>query len=465
MASKEVRSRTNSPSSQERTKYFYVPEEVIEEILAHLPIKNAACLSILSKRFVNSWKLCRDLSFTKEISRKFSKEEFVKFINNFMLNFSDKNMHRFSLYFDPTDQIDLVQNWVHKAIQCGITELELDFTVAEQTYMLSFFLTNIENLKLLKLNKCELDFIPTPDGSCPLQQITLQNVRVPSFTLEAIFSNCLKLRTLELTNCEFLYNLKILAQDLKGFTVLVVKNCTGLLLMRINAPSLHSIHYEGKMCEFKFESDLPDLSDVVLNITSPRAFQLLPHRNNVINALANVTTLAVNHTFLEALCARFGKHGYEGMDFLLWKLKEFQLFVGGDSHINPLDIAIFLKKCPCVERVLIDLGKYAFAESVFWEHHGKNFFMSFGPTFPFLGYVKIKGFTLKGMHVSMARLFLKNAPYLRSLEIVGARNDMDTVRITPEWIARGIWTNAKIEIHEYIKDKSGIFPSVRSKVI
>ncbi|XP_073030867.1 putative FBD-associated F-box protein At1g61330 [Primulina eburnea] len=193
MASKEVRSRKNSPSSQERTKYFYVPEEVIEEILAYLPIKDAACLSILSKRFVNSWKLCRDLSFTKEISRKFSKEEF---------------------------------NWVHKAIQCGITELELDFTVAEQTYMLSFFLTNIENLKLLKLNKCELDFIPTPDGSCPLLQITLQNVRVPSFTLEAIFSNCLKLRTLELTNCEFLYNLKILAQDLKGFTVLVVKNCT-----------------------------------------------------------------------------------------------------------------------------------------------------------------------------------------------------------------------------------------------
>ncbi|XP_073128905.1 putative FBD-associated F-box protein At1g61330 [Henckelia pumila] len=374
MASKEAKIHTNSPSSHERAKYVYVPEEVIEEILSHLPIKDAACLSILSKRFVNSWKLCRNLSFTKEISKKFTRPGFINFINMFLLKFSGKNMHRFSLYFDPAEHIDLVQCWVHKALKCEITELELDFTVAEQTYMLSFFLSNIENLKVLKLNKCELDLVPKPNGLCPLLQITLQNVRVPSFTLQAMFSNCLKLRTLELISCEFLYNLKILAQDLKGFSVLVVKNCSGLLSIRINAPTLQTFHYEGKICEFKFESGLPDLSDVVLNITSPRAFQLLPHRNSVVIALANVTTLSVNHTFLEALCARFGEHGYMEMDFFLWKLKEFQLLVGGESHINPLDIAIFIKKCPCLQRVLIDLGKYALAGSVYWEHHGRKLF-------------------------------------------------------------------------------------------
>lgn len=44
------------------------------------------------------------------------------------------------------------------------------------------------------------------------------------------------------------------------------------------------------------------------------------------------------------------------MEFYLWKLKELHLFVGGESHINPLDIALFLKKCPRVERLFIDVS-------------------------------------------------------------------------------------------------------------
>ncbi|KZV51985.1 hypothetical protein F511_08595 [Dorcoceras hygrometricum] len=453
-------SRRNAPSSHERSKYLHIPVEIIEEILAYLPIKEAASLSILSKRFSNSWKFSRDLSFTKEISRKFSKEEFVKLINDRILDFSDTNMRRFSLYFDPTDLVSLVKYWVHRAIHCGITELELDFTTAEATHMISHFLSHINNLKILKLNKCELDVIPRPNGVCPLLQITLQNVRVPSFTLQEIFSCCLMLRTLELMDCELIYNLKIFGQDLKSFTVLVVKNCNNVLAMRINAPSLHSFHYEGKICEFRFESDFPHLNNVVLNITSPRAFQLLRHRNQVIIALANITKLAVSHTFLEALATRFGLYGYMEMDFYLWKLKEFNLLVGGESNINPLDIAIFLKRCPCVERVLIDVGKYAFAESLFWERHGRKNFIGFGALFPLLRFVKIKGFTLKEMHVSMARLFLKNAPYLQNLVIIGARNEMSALRVTPEWLAGGIWTNAKIEMHEYMRDSSPTFPSV-----
>lgn len=288
-----------SPSSHKGTEYHHIPEEIVESILSYLPLKEAACLSILSKRFVNSWKFSRNLSFTKEIASKFSKEEFVKFIHDFFLKFSDTNMYRFCLYLDPTSQMDLVQYWVQKAIRSGITELDLDFTQSEQTHMLSFVLSNIEKLRILKLNKCELDLIAKPQVFCLLQQIKLQNVSVPTYSSQVIFFVCLKLTTLEFINCNILYNLKIYAQNLKWFTVLVVKNCTGILTIRIRAPSLHTLHYHGKICEFKFESRLPFLSDVVFEITSPRSFQLLPHRNDVMITLSRVTRLAVNHTILE----------------------------------------------------------------------------------------------------------------------------------------------------------------------
>ncbi|XP_075486534.1 putative FBD-associated F-box protein At1g61330 [Primulina tabacum] len=187
--------------------------------------------------------------------------------------------------------------------------------------------------------------------------------------------------TSEFINCDILYNLKNYARDLKWFTVLVVKNCKGILTIRIKAPSLHTLHYHGKICEFRFESRLPYLSDVVFEITSPRAFQLLPRRKDVMIDLSRVTRLAVNHTILEALCARSEESGYMEFEFDLWKLKELHLLVGGESHVNPLDIALFLKKCPRVERLFIDLRKYAFAESLFWENYGRKNFAEFAQHF------------------------------------------------------------------------------------
>lgn len=37
-------------------------------------------------------------------------------------------------------------------------------------------------------------------------------------------------------------------------------------------------------------------------------------------------------------------------------LKEFQLVMERDTFINPLDIALFLSNCPCLERVFIDVS-------------------------------------------------------------------------------------------------------------
>ncbi|KAG8377982.1 hypothetical protein BUALT_Bualt08G0090400 [Buddleja alternifolia] len=305
---------SHSQRSHNRIIISDMADDVVERIASFLPIKDAHRLSVLSRRFRYSWKFCRDFSFDRNFAENLSKDEFKNIVNNFFHHHSNPSADRFRLYFDANGETVLISYWIASAVRLGINELELDFTPSGKMFTLSYELIDFESIKTVKLVNCELHLPFNSNGLSHLRDLTFEHVRAHPVSIQAIFVNCLALRTLQLINCGFVFDLKI--------------------------PSLGS----------------KELNDVILDITYPRRFQLISHRRDMMISLAYVKSLKISSTFLEGLCARFEENEYKEVDFYLWKLKEFNLVVARESYINPSDIVIFLKKCPQVERVFIDVS-------------------------------------------------------------------------------------------------------------
>ncbi|KAK6124427.1 hypothetical protein DH2020_041847 [Rehmannia glutinosa] len=327
---------------RKRNKALHMDDDVIETIVSYFPVKKLFGLSNLSKRFRYSWKFCRDLSFDKNFSRNLSRDEYKNIVNNFFQNYLNSSADKFCLYFDASEETNLVGNWIQQAVRLGIKEIELDFTPSKKRFMLSFDLVNAESINIMKLVNCEIIHLPLESNGnfSNLIELTFQNVRV---VVKTIFSNCLALRILRLIKCNFIFDLNISAKNLKKFEKLVVKDCCDIESLSLDAPTICSLHYHGKICDFNFHYDLTQLKDVILEISQPRGFQILRHRKDLVKSLAFVQVLTVSSIFLEGLCARFEENEYKELEFNLSKLKEFHLLVTPDSHLNPSDIAIFLK--------------------------------------------------------------------------------------------------------------------------
>lgn len=73
-----------------------------------------------------------------------------------------------------------------------------------------------------------------------------------------------------------------------------------------------------------------------------------------------------NEKIMQGLTARYEERKYKEMDFNFSRLKQFELHVASESYLNPSDIANFLKKCPRVERVSIDVKKLILKLSSFF---------------------------------------------------------------------------------------------------
>ncbi|GFQ01811.1 putative fbd-associated F-box protein at1g61330 [Phtheirospermum japonicum] len=409
-------------------------DDVIEMIVSRLPVKKVFGLAILSSRFRYSWKFCRDLSFDRDFARNLSQNQFKNLVNTFFHMYLGTSADRFHLYFNATGEVNLVGYWIDRAVNLGIKVIELDFTPSDTEFLLSHELVDAENIKVMKLVNCELNFSLSSNGLSHLRELTFQNIRASPMVINKIFNNCLALTTLQLINCNFIFDLRIVTFKLKRFEKLVLKDCIDVISIVINAPTLRALHYHGKVCKFEFECELFRLYDVILDVAHPRRFHIFPHRKDMVNYFAYVETLTITSIFLE-------------------------LVVSPESFVNPSDIVVFLKKCPHIERIFIDLGQNALQSSVYWAFHGSKYLSECDVIFSFLKCIKVKGFTMKELPVTMARYFLKSARSLQHLILVKAKNFNSSETLTPEHhLRRGIQSNAVIEFYDYNKDVSIITP-------
>ncbi|KAJ6416509.1 hypothetical protein OIU84_002382 [Salix udensis] len=398
-----------------------LPDEVLDMIFSFLPIRNAVQIGVLSTRFKNSWNFSRRLDFDDDFARGRSPEDFKSVVNKVFDRHEGSSILRFRLCFDPDREELLVEKWIRKSIEKGVEELDLEFYQNGNVFQgrwpfkLNSEVYEAESLKILKLNMCQLDLPPKLKGLRFLNTLVLRKIIITPTLIDTLFQNCSFLETLDLAQCHRIFHLKIFAQ--KKFKVLRVGDCQEILRIYIDAPNLRSFHYSGHVCFIKFNV-VPQLKDVMLNFRPSKGFTDTFRVRNLVYDLYPIQVLTTTSTFLEGLSPKFIGGKLREMQFFFGNLKEFHLIMEGAIYCNPYDIISFLKHCPGLEKIFIDLNDFCFVRGPYWELHNRQSFQKYSLPFDSLKFIKLPGFKFQKDELMLVKFLLERAISLEKLVLV-----------------------------------------------
>ncbi|CAI9087615.1 OLC1v1021726C1 [Oldenlandia corymbosa var. corymbosa] len=402
-----------------------LPESLVEKIISHFPIDIATRAKLVSKKFINSWKLSRHLSFNEhKVYFNSSQVPFVGFVSNIMHQHSGSKIETFHLKMGQINDEITVSNWIRLAIAKGVENLELEFWGFPQHFPItSALIDNDTSIRVLRLQSCDLQFSPRLRGLKLLKTLNLVNMNLISSRIQIILNNCLALQDLEFLNCNFInHTLEIMAKDLKRFKSLkVVQISRDLDSMFIDAPTLQTLYYKGNVCSISISCVLTNLFAALFNFGPNKKLNRLHRVEYLVPALHYCKKLSICSKILEELTPKFnGCHYAERFPYWFPALWELNLYLGGSSldhgrgttFVNPYDIMAFLMKCPRINTLLIDLGQNAFEEGLFWKRMTMVPFFNSRPFFPFLTNLTVKGFKYRNLEFQLVRKIVESAPFV-----------------------------------------------------
>ncbi|XVF40595.1 hypothetical protein PTKIN_Ptkin01aG0126500 [Pterospermum kingtungense] len=403
---------------------FGLPDDILINIFSFLPIKEAIQASTVSPKLKQSWFFSRILCFDKEFAKRHTQNGFMDIVNHVFDHHKGPNIDTFSLFFDPTGVEDAVENWIQISIDKGVEVLDLNFSPAKVPYKITTDFADIETIKILKLCRCELDLLPTFKGLNSLTIIVLKRIDVKAKSIETLFSNCLSLETLELIKCRKIGHLRILAQNLKRFKALKLGDCLGLCQIEIDAPSMRSMYYSGIFILFTFD-EISHLEDVILNFKPLRGMGKFFRRDDFLCDLSHIPLLSASTSLLEDLSPAFFRR--RTLRFNFWNLRELQLFMENGVHCNLYHIAYFLKKCPLLEKLFIDLRGFIFEGEDTWKYHHEIVERDHVP-FKYLEFIKMERFKFEAHELEMMHYLLEHAIVLKTFVLVGPKTNRSYAR-------------------------------------
>ncbi|GAV58848.1 F-box domain-containing protein/FBD domain-containing protein, partial [Cephalotus follicularis] len=441
-----------------------LPDDVVENIFSFLPIKQAIQMGVTSKRLKKSWVLSRNLYFDREFARVLGRPDFIKIINRVFALHEGPKVDVFRLCFGPAQGDEcLVNSWINKCVKKNVEELDFDFCEARKPFNISSDLLDAESIRVLKFSYCNLQLAPKLNGLRLLNTLVLRRANITISTIDSLLNNCLFLENLDIA-LSYISHLKIHAQNLRNFKVLKIGECQDLIRIDIDAPTLRSFLYSGKLCFFKI-GYISQLNNVMVNF-SPSKILSLQHFNvgKLMSDFSHVEVLTVTSTFIEALCSRIMDSHLTKLRFCLMNLKEFQLFMKGARYCNLYDIASFLKNCYCIERVFIDLTNFSFECGRYCEMHQQQLIEQFPLLFSHLKFITIKGFKFHKHELEMVKFFLQKAIHLENLALVAPKYNRSKMSPQDLLIFEKIFRywraspRADIVTYEHFNDRSPFNP-------
>ncbi|KAF8407743.1 hypothetical protein HHK36_006878 [Tetracentron sinense] len=196
-----------------------LPEQVIETILVHLPIRDAVRMSVLSHRWMYKWVTIPELVFdcnsippTEDGTIRIDK--LVNFIDRVLLLHRGP-VHKFHLStrFLNDSSID---SWILFLSINGVKELSLKFQ-GEKLYKVPYSFFSCQAISHLNLFSCILKPPSVFKGFSLLKSLNLEKVTLSNEVFESIMSNCMVLERLRLTNLNGCTHLKIRGLNLQHF--------------------------------------------------------------------------------------------------------------------------------------------------------------------------------------------------------------------------------------------------------
>ncbi|XP_061363061.1 putative FBD-associated F-box protein At1g61330 [Gastrolobium bilobum] len=347
---KRVSTNQNNPQNP----LVNLPEDIVENVFSFLPIKDAIEAGTVSTRFKRSWLLNRKFLFGRDFALRFRREELIELIDRLFNSHKGPQIHSFQLHIDPFGIGVWIDKWLRICIAKGIEDLEFYFL--QPGYNLDAdFIDSLKSLRTLKLVYCEIQLSPVLKSLKFLNTLVLWHLELTEVKLETLIFHCKLLEILDLCQCSKIRQVNIFARNHKNFKMLKIASCPDLGGIEIDAPTLGSVFYCGFIPRIRFGQGV-SLNEAFFNFMPTRTYMPASEVEILVTDLHNVRVLTASALFLEALAARVRDGIFGEAKFRLWSLRELQLFMEGGIFCNPYDIVMFLKNCPCLEALFIDVS-------------------------------------------------------------------------------------------------------------
>lgn len=259
-----------------------LPDEIVSIILSLLPIKEAGSTSVLSRRWINSWKLfmgslnfdgsktmLRMIKAMRTMALEPERVNYIKWVDQVLNFYQGQTIKEFSVCFDlDKDFACILDRWVNFAIERRVQKLELDLTTYSgsrqslnyYTFPLSpIGVSSLNTLTALRLKSVDLseDILTHLLSNCPLLE-ELSVSYSPSL-VNVIIAGPFMIKYLELNFCSNLRNVEISATNLVSFEFFGPNLYNPLK----NVPMLSELSMGGHYCESVVSTNFRDLSNVV----------------------------------------------------------------------------------------------------------------------------------------------------------------------------------------------------------
>ncbi|GJM94073.1 hypothetical protein PR202_ga10687 [Eleusine coracana subsp. coracana] len=405
-----------------------LPQDVLHQILALLPMEDAARTACVSRELSQSWRYYPELEFSAKTLALGEEHtsiqgqmatDIIKRIDDVLRNRAGVWVKRlkFELLFFQKVPFHCVNHWLDAATP-RIEELTLKVPQDDKTkYTFPCELFSDENgfsIQSLCLSICA--FHPV-QGSCSfgsLKRVNFSWVRITTKESMLFLSNSLALEHLELSYCHEIACLRIPC-TLQLFNYLWVRRCSMLQAIESDAPNLSSFHYEGPLIRFSFGHAL-QLKDINISIY-PWFDLFLYARLELLRVAPNLETL-----FLMSADEIDGLYGTILIppDEKFLHLKYLELTIVGPRteryHFKFSSLVTFLDASPMLETFILHVEESAVAKThlsidpskitVFRRHCHQN-----------IKHVKITGFCPIQELVELIFCILENAVLLQCLTL------------------------------------------------
>ncbi|TKY71627.1 putative FBD-associated F-box protein [Spatholobus suberectus] len=447
-------------ASQDPNLFEDLPLDILEHVLSFLPIKEATQKCTIASRFRKSWHFNRKFMFGSEFAMRHDREYITQLVDRVFETHKGDRINSFQLHLDPVGVEELINKWLKICVEKGIEDLEFYFLQPGYT-LTADSVSKLKQLNSLKLVHCELELPPVPRSMAGLGNLVLWHVPLTEHKLETLMCHCTMLQTVDLLHCTGICRAEIYAREHRFFKALRIAGCKDLEEVVVDSPTLRCVHYCGRIPRIRFIR-ATQLTEAFFNFepAGNRRYLQASEMEKLVADVPNLTVLTASALVLEALTARFRRGVFGEACYGFSNLKELQLIMDGGLFCNPYDIVMFMKHCPLLDRLFIDMNDYTFECGPYWELHQKPKLDKFDHFFDRLKFIKLKGFKFLQSELQLAKILLKKATHLEALVLVTPKNGrtklykVDAPNYDPLFGSWKASPEAKIILFEHMSDKS-----------
>ncbi|WVY92547.1 hypothetical protein V8G54_031635 [Vigna mungo] len=450
----------SQPQTLSPTIFQHLPLEIVEEVLSFLPIKEAKQLCILSSKFRTPTHISRKFLFGRDLTKRYSRESIVQLVDHLFRTHRGRCIDSFQIYINPVGIESFLHKWLEICREKTIQELELVFYEPGYT-LTAYFLSQLYKLNSLKLVHCQLELPLNLSSMANLRTLVLRFVSLTDEMIHALVSHCRQLETIDLLYCTGLLCVEIYAREHRFFKKMRIAGCKNLEVFVVDSPVIECVHYCGHVPTRIRFIQAPQLSEVHLKFTpaGSRGYLQASVLEKIVSDIPNVKILSASALVPEALTAKFRRGVFGEACYSFLNLMELHLIMEGGLFCNPYDILSFLKHCPLLEKLFIDIDDYTFDCGPYWELHQKSKMENFDLDFVRLDFIKFRGFKFIAAELHLVKILLQKATNLDALVLVSQKNCLANIwtpygrrydKLLHSWKAS---PEAKIVTFEYVDDR------------